>query len=228
MKVGCLFSGGKDSNYTLFLAKKNNLDIKCLISIIPKNEESYMFQSDGNNFLEYQAEALNIDLIKQISKGEKENELLDLKEAIKKAIKKYKIKAILTGAIKSIYQASRIQKICDELNIFCINPIWQIDEEEYLNELLKNKFEIIILSIAAYPLNKSFLGEIITQNTKLKLIELYKKFKISPIGEGGEFETFILNSPLFNKKIKLIDFEKKMDSENSGKIIIKKMELVKK
>jgi len=227
LNLGVLYSGGKDSNYSLFLTfMKHN--IKCLINIQSENNESYMFQSLGKDFINYQSEALNIPLIKYKTKGIKEEELKDLKEAIKIAIEKYNIEGIVTGAIKSSYQSSRIQKICDELNILCFNPLWQINEEKFLEELLKNNFEVYVLGIFSYPLSKDFLGVKLDNKILEKLKYLGKKYKINIAGEGGEFESFVTDSPLFKKKLVLEFGEKKMFSENSGEIEIKSIRIVEK
>jgi len=227
MKLACLFSGGKDSNFALFKASKNH-EIKCLITMLSKNEDSYMFQTPGVNFAKVQAECLEIPIIEFETKGEKEKELFELKEAIEFVKKKYGIEGIVTGAIKSTYQSSRIQKICSELDLWCFNPLWQIDEEIYLRELLKNEFEIKIIAVASYPFDKRYLGKNINESLKENLLELKNKHQISAIGEGGEFESFVTNSPMFKKKIKIIESESKMDSENSGKLIITKIEVKKK
>ena len=227
MKLAILFSGGKDSNYALFkTAQKHN--IVCLISIISENKESYMFQSCGNEFLKLQAKAIELPLIEVKTKGEKETELKDLKKAIKVAIKKYEIDGVVSGAIKSNYQSLRIQNICNDLDIYSINPLWQINEKEYLAELLKNKFEMMIIQIASYPFTKNILGKIIDEKIKTELINTSDKYSISCVGEGGEFETFVLNSPLFQKKLQIISSEKIMESENCGYLQIREMELIKK
>lgn len=224
MKLAILFSGGKDSNYALYKASQKQ-EIVCLISLISKNKESYMFQSCGNEFLKLQAKALNLPLIEIKTKGEKETELKDLKKAIKLAIKKYNIEGVVSGAIKSNYQSLRIQNICNDLDIYSINPLWQTNEKEYLNELLKNKFEILIVQIASYPFTKNMLKKTIDEKLKNELINISDKYQISCVGEGGEFETFVLDSPLFTKKLQIISSEKIMDSENSGHFQIKEMEL---
>ncbi len=224
MKLAVLFSGGKDSNFALYKASKNN-EILCLISMISENKESYMFQTPGNDFIDFQAKVMEIPLIRYATNGEKEYELEDLKLAIQKAIKNFKIEGIVTGAIKSVYQASRIQKICNELDIYCFNPLWQIDEKDFLNQLITEKFEVLLLGIYSYPFTKKYIGKIFNNNFRDELFELNDKFKVSVVGEGGEMETFVLDSPMFKKKLKIIDFEIIMDSENAGLMNIKKIEV---
>ena len=115
MKCGVLFSGGKDSTYAAYLAKKHGNELSCLISIVSENPESYMFHTPSILKVKKQAEVMNIPLLIQKTKGQKEEELKDLEKAIKLAKAKYEIEAIVTGAVESVYQASRIQKICDGL-----------------------------------------------------------------------------------------------------------------
>jgi asparagine synthase (glutamine-hydrolysing) len=226
--LGVLFSGGKDSNYVTYIAQSTGNTISCLITLSSKNPNSYMFQSVGNNIIDFQAKAMNIPLLRIETLGEKEKELEDLKKALILAKKKYNITGICTGAIKSAYQASRIQKICLELNLSCYNPIWQIDEDEYMDKLLENKFEISIFGIFSYPFQKSMLTKIINQKELNKLKQLRTEFEISIAGEGGEYESFILDAPMYKQKLKLSNIKTEMDSENSGIITKCDVELINK
>ncbi len=224
MKLAALFTGGKDSTYAIYLAKQQGNEITCLITLNSQNLDSYMFHTPAIELTELQAEAMNLPIIVQITPGKKEKELTDLKKAIKLGIKKYKIQGVVTGAVESIYQASRIQKICDNLKIECFNPLWQKDQTELMEELLKNDFKFILTSVAAEGLSKKWLGKIISLKKFDELKKLNQKIGISICGEGGEFETLVLDSPLFNKKIKLIKTKIEMDSKHSGRLIIEKAE----
>jgi asparagine synthase (glutamine-hydrolysing) len=158
---------------------------------------------------------MDIPLIIQKTKGKKEEELKDLKKAIIKAIKKYKIQGVVTGVLYSEYQNSRIQKICDELNIKCINPLWHKEEIPYLKELLRENFKVIITGVFAYPLNQSWLGRNIDEKFIEEVKILNQKYKIHPAGEGGEFETFVLDCPLFKTPLKIKSFKDFKEGENS-------------
>ena len=203
MKLGVLFSGGKDSTFSAFLARKQGHEIACLITIHSENPESYMFHTPSIKKTEQQAEAMGIPLIVKETKGEKEEELADLEEAVKTAMKKYKIQGIVTGAVESVYQASRIQRICSQLDLECFNPLWQKNQIELLQDLLREKFRVVITGVSAYPLNGSWLGREIDQGFINEMKTLNAKYKISPCGEGGEFESFVLECPLFRKPLKV-------------------------
>jgi ABC transporter with metal-binding/Fe-S-binding domain ATP-binding protein len=226
MKLGVLFSGGKDSTVALHKAAQKN-KIECLITLISKNKESFMFHTPNINITELQSEALGIPIINKNTTGNQEEELKDLEEAISTAIRKFKIKGIVTGAIASVYQTQRIQKICDNLSILCINPLWKKNQELLLRETLQEEYKVIISGIFAYPLTKSWLGKIIDNQTIDRLIILNKKFGLSISGEGGEIETTVLDAPLFTKRIEITDFIVNAKN-NSGVFTIKKAQLVSK
>lgn len=201
MRIGVLFSGGKDSTYACYLAKKAGYEVSCLITIMSNNPESFMFHTPAIGLARKQAELMSLPIIVKKTKGEKEKELNDLKNAIKIAVKKYKIECIVTGAVASNYQASRIQKICDELKIKCFTPLWHKDQIKLLEELLENKFEVILSGVFAYPFDKNLVGEKIDKNLIKNLEKLKNQYSVNPAGEGGEFESLVLNCPLFANRL---------------------------
>jgi ABC transporter with metal-binding/Fe-S-binding domain ATP-binding protein len=207
MKLVVLFSGGKDSSLAAWIAKKEGYELSCLVSIASENKESFMFHVPSIDKVSKQAEVMGVPLILKKTKGEKEIELEDLKAAIVEAVDKFGIEGVVTGAVESVYQASRIQKICNDLGLECFNPLWQKDQVELLRELISEKFEVIVVGVAAYPLDEKFLGRVIDDEFIEELLELRKKFDINPAGEGGEFESFVLNCPLFDKGLKVAQFE---------------------
>jgi diphthine-ammonia ligase len=215
MKLAVLFSGGKDSVYSAYLTKKQGNELTCLISIFSENKESYMFHTPSIEKTKSQAEVMEIPLLIHKTKGKKEEELEDLEEAIKIAKEKYGIQGIVTGALHSVYQASRIQKICNKLDLGCINPLWHKEEIGYLEELVGNKFKVIITAVAAYPLDEKWLGRIINDKFISEVKELKEKYKIHPAGEGGEFETFVINCPLFKKELKIKSFKDTSTGEHA-------------
>jgi len=229
MKVGVLFSGGKDSTYAAYLAKKEGHDLACLINMISENKASYMFHTPSIKKARDQAEAMQIPIIIHQTKGLKEDELIDLENAIKEAINRYKIEGIVTGALASDYQASRIQKICDKLNVKCINPLWKRNADLYWDDLLKDEFEIMIIGVAAEGLGKEWLGKTIDKGALEKLKKLSKKFLFHIGFEGGEAETFVLDCPLFKKKLEVIEGKAVWnEKDKTGTYEIQKLKLMSK
>ena len=127
----------------------------------------------------------------------RDRELTDLRRIINSAVSKYSIEGIVTGALASVYQTTRIQKICNELDLWCFNPLWQLPQEVLLKELLSNKIESIITGVAAEAFDNSWLGRQIDLECINDLLALKASHRINPAGEGGEIESFVINAPLF-------------------------------
>ena len=204
MKLGALFSGGKDSTLALYKAMQKET-LVCLISLVSENKESYMFHTPNNHLVNVQAGCMGLPIVIQKTAGVKEQELLDLKKAIQTAKEQHAIEGIVTGAVSSVYQAIRIQRICDELGLWCFSPLWQKDQIELLSELVQSHFEVMITGIFAEPFTADWLGKRISAETIGQLKKLQRSHGINPAGEGGEIETTVLDAPCFKKRILVHD-----------------------
>lgn len=228
MKLGVLLSSGKDGMFAAYTMKNQNYELACAITIASKNESSYMFHTPNVNLVELQAESMGIPIVVQETKGEKEVELIDLKKAIMTAKEKYDIEGVVTGALYSNYQRERIEKICDGLGLKNFSPLWHIDQEFEMRQLLKDGFEIYFSSVAAYGLDKTWVGRLITEKDVDKLVKLNDKVGLNVAGEGGEFESLVVDCPLFSRKIRIEDFEIVVEDENTAAMVVKKAKLVSK
>jgi diphthine-ammonia ligase len=226
MKLGVLFSGGKDSTLALHLATEKE-KVACLITVASKNAESFMFHTPNIDIAGLQAEALGLPLVKVETEGRKEEELSDLERAISKAKNRFGIEGVVTGAVESVYQASRVQRICNRLDLWQFNPLWKTDQKRLLETILDRNFEVIISGVFAYPLDEKWLGKRISPEVIAKLINLQTEYGISPSGEGGEIETTVLDAPLFKQEIEVTDFETQWQG-TSGVYRIKEARLMQK
>jgi len=225
-KLGAMISGGKDSLYAMHLMKKKGHDITCIMNMKSANESSYMFHTPNYHLVELQSKSMNIPLLKYETLGEKEKELINLKEMLIKAKKEYGITGITTGALFSDYQRERIEKICDELELKCFSPLWHMDQESEMRSLMKEGFKIMFSSVAAHGFDKSWLGRILNEKDVDKLVEMNSKVGINIAGEGGEFESLVIDCPMFTKKLEIIDKEIIVESEHVSKMIVKDAKLV--
>jgi len=206
LRVACLFSGGKDSTYSLYLAKRWGLKVKCLLTLIPHSDESYLFHFPNIWTTQFQSQALQIPIItKQINSISINDECDKLDELIDQANNKYKIDGIVHGGIASNYQKNKFNKICEKYDLKLISPLWQIDQYDYMNELLKNNFLIKIISVSSMGLDSNLLGITLNHSTLQELIKLSMKYKFNISFEGGEAETIVLDCPIFRKRLEILD-----------------------
>lgn len=224
--LGVLFSGGKDSVYACKRAMETD-SVVSLITIVSENPESYMFHTPNVRKADLIAEAIDIPQLTWQTLGEEEAELSDLRDAIATAKEKRGIEGVVTGAIESVYQAARVQRICRDLDLWCFNPLWQIDQLEYLKLLVSEDFEVIVSGVFAYPLDESWVGARIDYVLIRKLEALQKMYGINPSGEGGELETFVLDGPIFRKRIEILKASKTYENYR-GQLTIEEARLVEK
>tara|TARA_Y100000310_G_C20650318_1_gene799055 strand:- start:1412 stop:2077 length:666 start_codon:yes stop_codon:yes gene_type:complete len=220
MKLAALISGGKDSLYATYLAKKDGNSIDYVIGFISENKESYMFHTPNIHLVKDIAELMDIEYIEVHTKGRKEEELID----IENALKALDIDGIVCGAVASKYQQSRVKKICDKLGLKLIAPLWQRNNTQLLKDMLKDKFDIMIVAVAGGDaFDDKWLGKIITTDIVKDLEALQKKHGISPLGEGGELETLVINCPLYKEKLDVSIGNKHWESDTqSGWVEVKK------
>jgi len=214
LRVACLFSGGKDSTYSLYLAKQWGLSVDCLLTLIPHSVESYLFHSPNIWTTQLQSQALQIPIImKQINSISIDDECDKLDELINQANKDYKIDGIVHGGISSNFQKNKFNKICERYNLKLISPLWQIDQYDYMNNLLKNNFVIQIISVSSMGLDVNSLGIILNHSTLQDLFKLSRKYGFNISFEGGEAETIVLDCPIFRKRLEILTSKIQWDGQ---------------
>lgn len=223
MKVAVLFSGGKDSTMALYNALETGEDVKYLLSMKSVRWILHVSCSEYSILTDLLAEALNIPIITAQTQGIKEEELEDLKMAFIK-LKDLGVEAIYTGALYSVYQKSRIEKLGDEVGLEIISPYWHVDELEYMKEIVSLGFEVIISGVFAYGLDESWLGRKIDDKAIDELVEINKKVGINLAFDGWEAETLAVDGPIFKKRINILK-DKKTWHLDSGLYIIEEAEL---
>lgn len=220
MRVAVLATGGKDSTLALYRVLKEGYEVKYVVGMIPQREDSWMFHYPNMHLIDLFAEAVGIPLAKAETSGIKESELEDLR----RLLGKLDVEGLVSGAIASSYQKTRIENICKQLKLECIMPLWQEDQLKVLKEILSLKFEAIITGVYAYGFSREWLGRKIDEATVEDLLRLNKQYGVSLAGEGGEYETFVVDAPFFKKRIKIVEAEK-FWKDQSGYFLIRKAEL---
>ena len=225
--IAALVSTGKDSLYAAYLMQKQGYVIKCFLTIDSKNKDSFMFHTPTISLAKLQADAFGVPVLISKTKGVKEKELKDLELLISQAKKKFGIEGVVSGALFSNYQRERIEKISEKLGIRAFAPLWQMNQTTYMKRLLKEKFKVMVTKIACYGLSEKWLGKILTSKDLLELEKLKTKYGVNVAGEGGEYETLVIDAPFFTKRLD-VSVSKKLSNEFTGYVEISKANLVKK
>lgn len=222
-----LFSGGKDSTLALWWAIHQAHDIACLLTIFPERSDSWMYHHPDLEWTRLQAEALGIPQVTAKASGVKEEELAPMKDALLALVNKDGIESVVTGAIASEYQKSRIDRVCDALGLRSLAPLWGRNQEDILEEQIRMGFKFTMTACMAMGFNSRWLGRTIDAQAFNELKELSKKYGISLVFEGGEAETYVTDAPIFNRLIRIAEARTEWKGD-SGYLEIVKADLASK
>ena len=222
--MAALVSGGKDGLYAAYLTSKSGeSELSVMVAIKSLNPESYMYHVPNIDLVKLQAETMQTPLIFRETFGVKEDELSDLKAALAEAKSTYGVEGVVSGAIYSNYQKTRIEGICAELGLKSLAPLWKRNPGELWNEMFDAGFEVLISAVAADGLTEDWLGRIVDRDAFKELCDLHGTCYVCTGGEGGEFETFVTYCPLFKEKITIEESRNAWDQQTmSGQLIIEK------
>ena len=193
MRVAVLSSGGKDSASAWWWALCQGWDVEYLVTMCVTSGDSMMFQVPGTEIVEHQARLAGVQWVPIKTNGEHEVEISHLEYGLKRL----DIDALVTGALRSDYQKSRIERMCQRLGIISYNPLWHQSPLDHITGLVANGFGVMITSVACEGLDQSWLGKILDNQSLDELIGLSNYHRFNVDGEGGEYETIVVSGPHF-------------------------------
>jgi len=199
MRLASLFTGGKDSTYATRLTEKGGDEVAHLVTMIPRRVDSWMFHTVNIHLSGMVAEALGIDHVVGTTEGEKERELEDLRETLAGL----DVDGVVSGAIASSYQRSRVDGICDELGFEHRVPLWGRGGRALLEEMLSEGLVIVVTAVAALGLDSLWLGRVLDDAAVEELAGLNRRFGVDVCGDGGELETLVLDAPWFRRRLEI-------------------------
>lgn len=220
MKVVALISGGKDSCMNIMMCKRHGHEIVALANLYPKDNEvdeldSHMFQTVGHHAISAYAACMGVPLLRRRIQGKSlqlgmeydskvGDEVEDLRILLRAVKQRFPdVQGVSCGAILSDYQRLRVEAVCASLGLTSLSFLWQRNQAELLKEMIDAGVEAVIVKVAAAGLDpETHLGMTISEVAPT-LFSLEKKYGSHICGEGGEYETFVLDCPLFKARIVL-------------------------
>jgi len=192
MRLACLFSGGKDSTYAAYLMEQAGHDVPYLVTVVPADPHSWVFHTLNLEHLPEMAKALGKDLIAVPSSGEEGSDL----EALAQALAGLDVEGVVTGAIASDYQWDRINGVCERLGLKVLSPLWRKDQGMLMQDMLGAGLKVMVVGVFSEGLGEDWLGRVLDQGALDELLSLSRSKGLNVSGEGGEYETLALNSPM--------------------------------
>ena len=208
-----LFSGGKDSSWALYRALENDYPVERLVTVHPEGD-SYMYHVPATRLASLAAESIGIELVEvepddfgaddvPDSGQQGDEELEPLEAALRELDDEVGVAGLTAGAVESEYQTSRIEAMAERLEANLFAPLWQENPRDLADAMLDAGFEIRIIRVAAYGLDESWLGRTLDADALDELEELNEEYGVHILGEGGEFETLVVDGPHMDQHIEL-------------------------
>lgn len=218
MQAIAIVSGGKDSIYAYYLMLQQGFEIQTWITFIPKIKESYMLHSINVEHVSFQAKLCNVKHKEIFVAGNKEEEIIEILHYLKSNKQKLNFQALISGAVRSEYQKHRLDFICNELGIKGFAPLWHKNSEKLLYEMVENGFEFIV-TYGGEDFEKWVGKKVCIENVE-SFVEFLRSIGADISGEGGEYESFVVKTPFWEKEITVKG--KRIKDGNTIKFIIEK------
>jgi len=223
MRLWSLFSGGKDSVAAIVKAISSGHSVERCISFVPAREDSYMFHIPNIDRAGTVSEAMGIDYASFNVSGEKEVEVEEMEAILRSEMEatpeNRRPQGIVSGAIHSSYQRDRIGSMLSRMGLESITPLWHIDPREYMEWLLSEGFSVYIVGVYAEGLDETYLGKLIDREVLDRILLLSDRHGVHPAGEGGEYESLVLDGPGFDHGLELGEYRVEMGRDR-GQIFI--------
>lgn len=190
------WSGGKDSCFACYQAILDGYDISYLANFLSKEYRRVRFHGTEAKLIQLQAEAIGIPLFQKETTGSGYEQ--EVKDAIGGLIPNG-VEGIVCGDIYLQETRNLMERICEDLGIKLIEPLWGNDPEKILLEFIDYGFEATIVSADSNLFDKEWIGRKVDRD----FLKYLKDNNIDVCGENGEYHTFVTDGPLFKKKIKI-------------------------
>ena len=203
MKAAALFSGGKDSLYSVQLVEKRGENVTNLITLLP----TLPWPSPH---------AENIECLKKIAKAmNKQLTIVDArnKEALPSALKSLNVDALVAGDINVEEHVTAFEALCNNVGIELLEPIYGRNTAQLFDEIFGLGYKALITGVNLKELGEEWLGFVISEDTGAEFLS--KIGSVDPLGENGEFHTLVLDCPLYSKVFKVVSVEKKSAKDTS-------------
>ena len=201
MRCIALLSGGKDSVAAVEVARGHGWDVVAGLRMVPEQDDAYMFHTPNLDVVEADAACMGMELVTAPARPDPVEEVGDLEQALARAVTDFQADAILSGALASEYQRTRIDRIGARLGVKTFAPLWHKAPGAYMHSLLQAGYDIRFSRVAADGLDETWAG---AQLDEARL-ELLERKRLHVAGEGGEYETLVLDAPHYRERIVIDD-----------------------
>ncbi len=217
MRLASLYSGGKDSTFSLYLAEQMGHDVPYLVNVVPEDAASWIFHTPNLSLVPLMAESMGKELVTAGSTGTEEGDM----DGLRLALRGLDVEGVVSGAIWSDYQWDRMNVVCGELGLKLIAPLWRKDQDMLMDQFLDSGIRAVIAGCYAEGLGEEWLGREIDAEAVEELKAVRARTGISIMGEGGEYESLTLDSPMHSRPLEILEAEREWSRQGGTLRVLK-------
>ncbi len=148
---------------------------------------------------------------------QKRTTMADYEVDFKKTLLTLKQKGISGGVFGDIdieEHRQWVERVCREVEVMPCLPLWGQSQDAILKGFIASGFEAIVVAAKADLFGEEWLGRRLDRDFLEQLEKLRETKDITPCGEAGEYHTFVIDGPLFSKRIEILDTAKVLREEH--------------
>ncbi len=193
------WSGGKDSCLACYHALKQGYEIKHLLNFISRDSKRGCFHGLEGRLLKEQARKIGIPLIQHEVSPDMRLYEQEFKEAVALLVSRG-FQSMVFGDIYLLDHASWVDRVCAEIGIHPVEPLWNKSPRSLIEDFLSAGFKAVIVSCKADVMG----GEYVGREISMPLIDELEKKGVCPCGENGEYHTVVTDGPLFSEPLRIL------------------------
>jgi len=199
-KVAVSWSGGKDCCLALYRMLQENRNVACLVSMVSENDARNHAHGIRLEILKLQAEALGIPLVLVDSAGDYESSLI---KALTQLKEQHGIEEIAFGSLYADEDRKWNEEVANKAGLAPLFPVWISPEEssKLLDEFITLGFSAVVCRASVKNFDRTWTGRMLDWG----FFEEIQKHDICVMGEFGEYHTFVLDGPIFQRKVSLTE-----------------------
>jgi len=192
------WSGGKDSCFALYEAMSRGYQISHLVNFISREFGRVSFHGTEARLIQMQSQSLGIPLLQKETTWEGYEQ--EFKEAVSSLLPGG-IEGMVFGDIYLQEHKDWVERVCRDLGIEAVEPLWGRDMKELLSSFIEKGFEAVIVSAQSSVIDEDWVGKRVDR----AFLNYLKSRGIDICGENGEYHTLVIDGPIFNERIRLIE-----------------------
>jgi len=198
------WSGGKDCCLALYRAMKTGLDVRYLANTISEDGKRSRSHGISSEVIKAQSQAMGIPIVQRRTTNENyESVFIDM-------LRDFKREGIEGGVFGDIdFDPHRewVENTCRQADMKAYLPLWQEDQKALMQEFIDAGFESVIITVKGEFFGEEMLGKKVDKYLLAHLKELAKTSDITPAGEAGEYHTLVIDGPIFQKRLEILESE---------------------